>query len=603
MNKKEISQLSLTAAIVVALISYAAYILVGMCPDVLITAQDRNMFEGDSMYFNNIIGRPFGLFQWIGGFLTQFFYYPVLGATILIAIWAASVFVGIKAFRLKGIWQSLMIVPVACLLASEVDLGYWVYCLNITGYWFSQSVAYLCMLLLLWAATITPRRLRIVWYVLVGVVLFPFAGWYSYLFTVCLALSQFTKDGEKKTSPSWIDGIGIVLTVAAPFIFYYLFYENINSSDVQEAGFPIFRTTTDESYRQTKPFIILIASTLACPLFGMIKKGNQPSKSFSRIMSVAFPVLVAFVSAYYVWSTMFKNENYKYEMQMTQATMNEDWQKVISVAEKTKHPSRTMVMLKNIALMNTGELGERSFELGNSGEEIYNPDSLNLNIMHIASPVIYYNYGKMNYAMRWCMEFVVPYGFSPYYLKSLARCAECTGEKGLAKRYSDRLHRLLFYKNWTPAKPSAIVQELYDKFPDSLDSDDNNIERYIIQTFGAAYEIDSPLITELSLFYSMIMRDAALFCPAFYKYAKAYDGDTVPTGYEEAYCLFVERFADRFPYRVKVKESTTNNYKQFMDDGNTYSRYATSEKELGQQMFDRWNGTYWWFNAFGRSMY
>lgn len=603
MNKKEISQLGLTAAIAVALISYAAWVLVGMCPDVLVTAQDRNMFEGDSMYFNDVIGRPFGLFQYIGGFLTQFFYYPALGACMLIALWAASVFVGIKAFRLKGVWQSLMIVPVACLLASEVDLGYWVYCLNINGYWFSQSVAYLCMLLLLWAAGTTPRRWRIGWYVLVGFVLFPFAGWYSYLFSACLFALQFTKDGEKKNKPSWVDGIGIVVTVAAPFVFYYLIYDKVNYADVMEAGFPVFRTPSDESFRQTIPFFMLIAFTLACPLFGMVTKGNEPSKLLSRIVSVAFPVVVAVGSAYYVWSVMFKDENYMYEMQMTQATMNEDWQKVISVAEKTKHPSRAMVMLKNIALINTGELGERSFELGNSGVEIYNPDSLNLNIMHIAAPVIYYNYGKMNYAMRWCMEFVVPYGFSPYFLKSLARCAECTGEKALAKRYTDRLHRLMFYKDWVPSKPSPIVQELYDSFPDALDSDDNNIERYIISIFARAYKKDSPLITELSLFYSMIMRDASIFCPAFYDYAKGYDGETVPTSYEEAYCLFVERFPERFPYRVKVKPSTTNNYKQFMNDGNAYSKYATSEEALGQQMFDSWSGTYWWFNAFGRSMY
>lgn len=603
MNKKEISHLALTAVIAVALISYAAFVLMGMCPDVLVTAQDRNMFMGDSMYFNEMIVRPFGLFQYIGGFFTQFFYYPALGASILIALWAASIFVGIKAFHLEGVWRWLMIVPIACLLASEVDLGYWVYVLNIPGYWFSQSIAYLCLLLMIWATRTTPRRYRIVWYVVAGFALYPFAGWYSYLFSTCLALLQFGKDETQKTFPSWIDGIGVALTVSAPFAFYYLIYENINYTEVLEAGFPIFRTTTDKSYHQTMPFVILAAFTIACSVSGIIKNDNAPKNRFSLIMSEAIPVVIAFASAYYVWSNIFNDDNYKYEMQMTQATMNEDWQKVISVAEKTKHPSRAMVMLKNIALMNTGELGERSFELGNSGVEIYNPDSLNINIMHIAAPAIYYNYGKMNYSMRWCMEFVVPYGFSPFFLKNLARCALCTGEKKLSKRYTDSLNRLLFYKDWTPAKPNANTQELYDSFPDALDSDDNNIERYIIQTFASAYKKDSPLITELSLFYAMIMRDASIFCPAFYDYAKTYKGDTVPTSYEEAYCLFVERFPDRFPYRVKVKPSTTNNYLEFMNDGNVHAKYASSQEELGNQMFENWSGTYWWFNAFGRSTY
>lgn len=300
---------------------------------------------------------------------------------------------------------------------------------------------------------------------------------------------------------------------------------------------------------------------------------------------------------------MFQNDNYIYEMQMVQATMNDDWQGVIHVAEKTKTPSRAMVMLKNIALMNTGELGERSFELGNSGVEIYNPDSLNLNIMHIACPVIYYNYGKVNYSMRWCMEFAVPYGFSPYYLRNLVRCAEATGEKKLAKRYMDRLHSMAYYSDWKPSPTSAIVKELHTVFKDALDSDDNNCERYLISTFAKVYKKDSPLITELALFYAIILRDAALFCDSFYDYAKAYKGDYVPVGYEEAYCLFVQRFPDRFPYRVKITQQTADKYKQFMATGNQMAEYMPSDEAIGQEMFEQWGDTYWWFNAFGRHTY
>ena len=40
-----------------------------------------------------------------------------------------------------------------------------------------------------------------------------------------------------------------------------------------------------------------------------------------------------------------------------------------------------------------------------------------------------------------------------------------------------------------------------------------------------------------------------------------------------------------------------------MNDINFNAKYATSEEELGRQLFDNWNGTYWWFNAFGRKSY
>jgi len=595
MNKQKLSYIVVSSITVVALISYAAYLLVGLYPDVLITAQDRNIFSNDYMFFSQQISRPFGLFQYIGAYLTQFFYYPALGAAMLIAIWTASAFVGIKAFKLKGLWRSMMIVPAAGLLASMLDLGYWVYCLNIPGYWFSQSVAFLSLMLILWAANTTPRRFRLVWYVVVGFALFPVFGWISYLFTFCLALSQFSKDEKTKTYPSWMDLVGIALTCAAPFVFKFV-YEGLQFHVVYNAGFPFFKTASDESLRPTIPFFYLIGAVLIASIARILP-------TLKKVPACASYVVVGIVSSYFVWTTIFKDDNYHYEIQMTQATMDDDWQKVISVAEKTKTPSRTMVMLKNIALMNTGELGSRSYELGNNGIEIYNPDSLNLNTMHIAAPTIYYNYGKMNYSMRWSMEFSVPYGFSPYYLKNLARCADMTGEKKLVERYTSRLNSMTFYSDWTPAPASKVVKELYRVFPDALDSDDNNCERYIISNFSKAYISGNPLVSDLALFYSTLVRDAALFCVYFTDYVKSYKGETLPIGYEEALCLFAERFPERFPENLKITPETASNYKQFMSDGNTFSQYAPSEKALGQQMFESWGGTYWWFNAFGRNAY
>lgn len=595
MNKQKRQYLA-SATVALLLIAYAAYILVGINSDVLITAQDRNIMAGNSLCFSDIIARPFDFFQNIGGFLTQFFYYPALGAGMLIAIWTASFFAGVKAFQLKGAWRSLMIVPLACLLVATVDLGYWIYCLNIHGYWFSQSVAFLCFLLLLWAANATPRRFRIGWYVVAGFALFPVLGWFSYLFAICLALSQFRKDGEKLLTPKLIDIIGVLVTLVAPIIFHALLYQKVPDNDVFIAGFPLFRTFTDESLRPSIPFFILAGAAVILSL-------GRTFPQIKKVPAFATGLVVGAAAAFVVWSTMFKDDNYLYEMQMTQATMNDDWQGVIHVAEQTKHPSRTMVMLKNIALMNTGELGNRSFELGNNGMEINNPDSLQVNIMHIAGPYIYYNYGKINYSLRWGTEFSVSYGFSPHFLKVLARCAVATGETKLAKRYTDRINSLLFYGDWKPAPASDIVKELHTIFLDALDSDDNSCERYLISTFSRSRDSDSPLISELSLFYSMIMREPNRFASAFYDYAKLCKAEYVPREYEEAYCLFVDKNPDKFPYRVKISPATEESYSNFWNTGNRYAQYGYDKEGLAEEMFNEWGGTYWWFNAFGRDTY
>ena len=596
MNKHKLLNVAIPAVVVVAFIAYAVYILVGVCSDVLITAQDRNVFTGDSLYFCEQIARPFGFFQYVGSFLTQFFYYPAVGAGMLIAIWLASAFAGIKAFTLKGGWCSAMILPAACFLAATVDLGYWVYCLTIPGYWFSQSVAFLCLMLLLWVANSTPRRFRIVWYAVIGFVLFPIFGWISYLFTICLFLSQFRKGDNGKATPKWIDIVGIIVTLIAPIIFHALLYENQPLNDVFNAGFPLFTTSTDSSLRPTIPFFILVGTTVVLSL-------GRVLPTVKKVPAFVGYVLVGIVSSIAVWNVIFKDSNYLYEMQMTQAAMSDDWQGVISVAEKTKTPSRAMVMLKNVALLNTNELGARSFELSNDGKEIYNPDSLNINIMHIASPVIYYNHGKINYAMRWCIEFAIPYGFSPYYLKMLTRCAEATGEKQLANRYINRLHSTLFYSDWKPAPVSPIVKELQTVCTDSLSNDENSCERYLISNISNIHSRKSKYYAELSLLYSMLTCNPNDFWPSMYDYVYTHKSNTIPTQYEEAYCLFQDKTGVKFPFELKISPATQERYQSFWDAGNNYARCGMNEDAVREAMREDWGETYWWFNAFGRKNY
>lgn len=597
MNKQKLTSIILSTIAFVLFLAYAAYILIGMNADVLYTAQDRNLYLGGSLYFCETVSRPFGLFQYAGAYLTQLFYYPALGAGVLMAIWVAIMLAGIKVFRLSGAWCTLMILPAACLLTSVVDLGYWVYCLIIPGYWFSQSLAILCLLLLLWAAQATPHRYRPVWNVIVGFVGFPVFGWVSYVFSVCLFLLQIGKEPKM----SWMNGPGVVLAAVAPLVFRALLFSKISLLQISIAGFPYFKTFTDESLRPSIPFFVLLGIFAVLSLGGIFARLS--SKRIVSAFAMIVPFIVAAASGYGVWTGMYKDQNYIYEMQMNRATMDDDWQTVISVAEKAQQPSRTMVMLKNIALFNTGQLAERSFELGNSGIEISNIDSLNLSTMQIASPAIYYNHGKINYAIRWCMEFAVTYGFSPYYFKNLARCAEATGEKELAQRYLNRLHSTMFYADWQPKPASPVVKELYTAYPDLLSDDANNCERYLLENISAANKVNSPLLCEISLVYSMITRTNESFWQSFCNYYANNKGKKLPQSVDEAFCLFMDRAPVIIPYDVKPSPETIARYSAFMEAGNSFAQYYPTEEAVAEAMREDWGRSYWWFNAFGRSKY
>ena len=167
--------------------------------EVFYTAHDRSEFISGTPFFHTLMQKPFGLMQYVGAWMTQLFYYPALGSAVLAAIWILIFLVGVKAFQLQGRVSALMLLPVACLLTSVVDLGYWIYVSTIRGYWFSQSVGYLVMLLLLWAARQTPRKWHLVWYVL-GFCIYPILGWFALLFILCLILTE---------KPSWQEILGM----------------------------------------------------------------------------------------------------------------------------------------------------------------------------------------------------------------------------------------------------------------------------------------------------------------------------------------------------------------------------------------------------------
>ena len=185
-----------------AFILFVVYIMY-INQEVFYTAHDRSEFVFGAPFFNTLMSKPFGLMQYVGAWLTQFFYQPAVGTCILVAIWVGIYFVGSKAFRLQGSASALMLLPVAFLLTSVVDLGYWIYVSTIRGYWFSQSVSYLVMLLLLWAACRTPRKLHLIWYIL-AICIYPVLGWFALLFVLCLALSD---------KVSWREFLGIALLV------------------------------------------------------------------------------------------------------------------------------------------------------------------------------------------------------------------------------------------------------------------------------------------------------------------------------------------------------------------------------------------------------
>lgn len=577
MSKKDRASQIILYTSLLAFSAFAIYILY-INKEVLYTAHDRSEFLVGTPFFDTLMSKPFGLMQYVGAWLTQFFYEPLVGASLLVGIWTLTFLVGVKAFRLQGSTVALLLLPIAFLLTSIVDMGYWIYVFTIRGYWFSQSVGYLIIVLLLYAARYTPRPWHLAWY-LAGICLYPVLGWFALLFVLCLALSD---------KMSWHEGIAIILLLFTANIWRELLYPDVKLDAVMMAGMPHFDIPSNESTYLTVPFWSVGVVTVLIMLIG-----RYCNKWF-------VPVLCAAIGMTFAWSFMFQDRNYINEMRMVRSAETDDWKEVLDIYAESPNPTTSMVALKNVALMNEGGLLEQSFKMnGNDGEMIYNPDSLHVSFLEIASSITYYNYGMMNEGFRLAFECGEQTGFSPYYLKMLARCAYANGETPIVERYTALLHGLHYYADWQPAPVSDKVQKLKKSYPDELTGVENSYS-YIINDVSLWYEADNEVAAEQALFYSMLRCDSRRFWASVRKYVKYHMEEEFPEHAQEAYILYMDKAPEEKRIMVPIRQDIYDRYKQFWSKLDRLARSGKNPEEIQKMMRDSYGDTYWYFNIFGR---
>ena len=554
--------------------------------EVFYTAHDRSEFIFGTPFFDKLMQKPFGLMQYAGAWLTLFFHKPAIGASILAAIWVLIFYVGTKAFRLQGNAagaSALMLLPVACLLTSVVDLGYWIYISTIRGYWFSQSVGYLVMLLLLWAARQTPRKWHFVWYVL-GFCIYPILGWFALLFILCLILTE---------KPSWQEILGVVLLIFTASIWHTQFYSNQKFDDVMLAGLPRFITPSDHTPHLSYPFWALgVISVLISLCSGYLAKAQ-------RTVKVLVPVVCAAAGIFFTWSQMYHDQNYIDEMRMVRYAEDDNWKEVLQIAEGNKKPTTTIVFLKNVALMNEGGLLDRSFKIGNIGYPLHNPDSVHSSFLDVASPLVYYNYGMINEGIRLNYENAIQSGFCPFFLKVLARCAKAKGDKELEERYTTVLNHLPFYGDWQPAPVSETVKSLQNCFPDEITGVENS-DSYIVNVISLWYNSDSKAASEQALLYAMMRSDSRRFWSALRNFVKLHMNESFPVHAQEAYILYMDKAPEEKRMMLPVEEAIYERYKKFWEVMGQKVKPGVNLETVAEEMREEWGDTYWYYNIFGR---
>lgn len=122
--------------------------------DLLYEAQNQSFWQPGRLFLEQTLLQPGGWISWVGKYLTQYFYYPALGAFILIALWLIIYL--LWTYCIKPMWYLSwigMFFPVM-LLMQVTSTGYLVYICKAPDWYFTPTLMCLLFSLLLGVAGI-----------------------------------------------------------------------------------------------------------------------------------------------------------------------------------------------------------------------------------------------------------------------------------------------------------------------------------------------------------------------------------------------------------------------------------------------------------------
>lgn len=573
------------------LLLFAGLALVCLCnADVLQLAQERSLFMQGSLFWHDCLRNVGGLLQWAGCYLTQLFYYPWLGGTILILLWVAAYYLLRRLTSLPHDWQWLTLIPCFALMASVIDLGYWIYYLKQPGYFGRETLGLLSVLLLLqWPTSRTSATIaqRFGWLTsVVAVGCYPLLGWYAVLALILLALCALLRR-------QWLNaGIALLLVVFGPALFARQ-YTTLRLTDAWTAGFPLIANFTTIAWSSLLPFAVLIIS-----LVGLLLSPLYASRlRASRLLPILGPALLIAITAYSnVW-----NHNYHAEIRMLHALQEFRYNAVLQeMDEAPEGPTRQMVCMKNLALLHTGHLSDKMFRYENAGPAPAVTDSLALHMVQTCATQLYLYHGMTNDATHWAIENGVEQGFSVDHLHTLALAALINGESQLARKYLDmlswvpfqsrfvqRYYGLAIHPEWISDYPELkLMHELHNDVPDVVNRDDGNCEFRIYRLWANYLGYTSPRAKELALVYALMLKDYDFIWPQFFEYAHSMTGSQMPLYFQEAVYLGCHI------------DPQGHSLADFHFDSTLKQRYEAMRTVKPKQN----NHSYWWFFSYCKNV-
>ncbi len=598
--KSVLGKLKNHASIIVWLISLAvvAGLLLSYEKHVLWLVQEQSLFLDTSQFFSQQMVVPGGLLVYIGCFLTQLLYHPVLGVTVLCALWLLLMWLLRRAFMVGERWASLLVVPVALLLIANVDMGYWIYPIKLKGWYFDATVGVTVIAALLWAFRVLSayriwRRVLIVVTVAAG---YPLFGTYAIAAAVLMGLWCWRLDKDRWQA--LVDCIlAVLMVIAIPLLCYQYVYNQVNIANLWWTGLPIFKII-DEYPEFYVPYALLGACLLILTVGKWntaakqeqsapspvtserkrtqkkSKKQKSSSKKYSGWWQTAVVIVVLAATVYGVNAAWMKDENFHHETAMKHFIEQTRWEDVLAEADKQQDmPTRGVVVMRNLALSRLGRQSTEMYRYRNGSKQPASPFPFQLSMM--IGNMLYYNYGMFNDCHHMCVEAGVEFGWHVEQLKYMARCNLMNDEKNAMLKYTRLLKHTLFHGEWADNLEKLQKPELKRKdretgpimhtmhHYDNVGADHGYAEKYLMNHL-AVIDCDDPEFQEQCVLATLWTKSSLHFWYRFKRYLELNPGKPVPRYFMEAAYLYTTE-EKKALFNMSFDEGVKKTYQEFID--------------------------------------
>lgn len=586
MKNKHVKRINLLLSI---LLGAGVFIFFGVYYSYHLHYQEQfQMFLFTSDYFVEQVSHPGGMADYLGGFLTQFYYYSWAGAAILtgaiggihrLMVWIAN--------RLGGhpAWYPLTLLPSLCFFILFCDENFLLSGAISVGMALGALIGY---------TFIENRRIRLIYWGVGIPLLYLLAGGCAWLFIPLIWITEFCRFAGRRL-PWWIL-VGGTLGIAG--VTYWI-------------SLAVFPYPADRllwaigSYRFPLVFpqmqVIAWLAVILVPLLVARLPEKMTWRYYSGAWVLQFILMLFVLNLYGKYGIGLNKEEvmgYDYHVRM------QEWDEVIAMAEKKAPDTPMSVSCLNLALAMKGQLPERMFSFYQRGKEGLLMSFVNDFTIPLVAGEPYYYLGLVNVAQQFvfeAMEAVPDYRKSVRCFKRLAETNLINGRYEVARKYLRILQHTLFYKDWATETLACLNDE--DRV--NAHPEYGRLRRLTPRT-DFFFNPDLPEMTlefllhanprnrmayEYLMACTLLKKDVGRFVH-YYPLGADLGYSSVPKGYQEAllfYWLMSKHTAtDTIPW--KIDPQTENRLRE-------YAQIFTSTRSA-DALSARFGDTYWFYADF-----